>query len=200
MSQSESQFVLSQCTRHLTDNCKEACKGTMNEDHKRQIIELAKSLNDQVYHNRMDALRKINNNWAEYLDKRKHKFVATTFLDRGIQRWGKVTSNGNETINGVFGEAISLPLVYLIEHILQYQRDKYQERHDLGCKWSNKGKRATEYYRLKVFELSETASKRRVVTMVHVVKLLANWPHPWHRWQPSINPVPPLVVRLTRDG
>jgi hypothetical protein len=37
-------------------------------------------------------------------------------------------------------------------------------------------------------------------TMVHVVKLLADWPHPWHRWQPSINPVPPLVARLTRDG
>jgi hypothetical protein len=64
ISQSESQFVLSWCTRHVADNCREACKGTMNEDHKRLIIELAKSLNDQVYHNRLDELRKINNKWA----------------------------------------------------------------------------------------------------------------------------------------
>jgi MULE transposase domain len=48
MSQPMDQFVLSRCTRHLAENCRENCKGTMNEDDKCLIIDLAKSLNVEV--------------------------------------------------------------------------------------------------------------------------------------------------------
>jgi Transposase, Mutator family len=119
MSQSEEAFVLSRCARHLSENCRENCGGKMNEGHKSLIIELGKSLNEEVYQKRLEAIRKVNDKWAEWLDERKHEFVAYTFLDKGIRRYGKVTSNGTETINGVFGEARSYPLVYLLEHVLQ---------------------------------------------------------------------------------
>jgi hypothetical protein len=40
MSQSENAFVLSRCARHLAENCKENCAGTMNETHKTMITQL----------------------------------------------------------------------------------------------------------------------------------------------------------------
>ena len=39
----EKSFQLSHYARHWAENCKEVCKGTMNEDHKSAIIQLAKS-------------------------------------------------------------------------------------------------------------------------------------------------------------
>ena len=44
-------FVLSRCARHLAENCREACSGRMNEDHKVMIIDLAKSRTEDVYRN-----------------------------------------------------------------------------------------------------------------------------------------------------
>jgi hypothetical protein len=55
------------------------------------------------------------------------KFVATTFLDKGIRRWGKVTSNAAEAMNSNFGDARLYPIVYLIEHLVKYQQQKYHE-------------------------------------------------------------------------
>jgi hypothetical protein len=49
MSQSTTPFVLSRCARHLAENCKENCSGTMNEDQKSLIIELAKSRTEDIY-------------------------------------------------------------------------------------------------------------------------------------------------------
>jgi hypothetical protein len=56
MSQSEDVFVLSRCTRHLADNCKENCSGTMNEEHKTMIVELGHSLSEVVYQKRLEAI------------------------------------------------------------------------------------------------------------------------------------------------
>jgi hypothetical protein len=162
MSQSDDSFVLSRCARHLAENCRESVGGVMNEDHKRMIVELAKSLNEEVYQQRLGELQKINKKWVAYLDERKDQFVSSTFLDRGVNRWGKVTNNGVEVMNGVLAEARTLPIVSFFEYVLQYQRQKYQERHDLGCKWSEEGKQATEYLRLQQHKLAESASKLQV--------------------------------------
>jgi hypothetical protein len=161
MSQSETDFVLSRCARHLADNCKEACKGTMNETHKSLIIDLAKSLTEDVYMRRLSAIRSINSEWADWLHERKEQYVCAYFLnsDHGRRRWGKVTSNSTETINGVFGEARSLPIVYLIEHMIKYQREKYHDRHEQACKWSQEGKRLTQYARDIQVSVSNTAAK-----------------------------------------
>jgi MULE transposase domain len=136
MSQSTEAFVLSRCARHLAGNCQENCKGTMNETHKTLIVQLAKSMTEEVYNRRLEEIRGINEQWAEYLDRRKQQYVSYLFLDNGHRRWGKATSNGAESLNAVFGEARSYPIVYLIEHLVRYQREKYHERYLQACKWS----------------------------------------------------------------
>jgi MULE transposase domain len=162
LSQSVTAFALSRCARHLAENCRENCAGTMNEEQKKLITELAKSRTEDVYQKRLENIRKLNRQWAEWLDPRKEEFAAVSFLERGYRRWGKVTSNGVETINGVFGEARSYPIVYLIEHVLQYQREKYHERCLQACKWSDEGKRMTKYARDIQIELADKASRKTV--------------------------------------
>jgi MULE transposase domain len=83
MSQSTHSFVLSRCARHLAENCQENCKGTMNETHKALIIKLGKSMTVDVYTRRLEEVRDINKDWAQYLDSHKHEFVAAFFLDNG---------------------------------------------------------------------------------------------------------------------
>ena len=134
----------------------------MNETHKRMITELAKSYTEETYKKHLQVIRAINEQWAEWLDERKSEYVCYTFLARNIHRWGKVTSNAVETINGVLGEARSLPIVYLIEHLIQCQRVKYLERSVQASKWSEQGKRLTEYARRINAHVAKEASKRRV--------------------------------------
>jgi hypothetical protein len=83
-------------------------------------------------------------------------------LAGGIRRWGKVTSNSTETINGVFGNIRELPIVFMIEAIIKYQRQKYHERYLQACKWSEEGKRLTPYARDIQVEIAGKASKRQV--------------------------------------
>jgi hypothetical protein len=186
MSQSENEFVLSWCARHLAENCKDACGGIMNEDQKHLITELAKSLNEDVYSKRLDEIRNINTKWAEYLYWRKDQFTATSFLDKGIQRWGIVTSNVTETINGIFGEARSHPVVYLLEHLLQYQRGKYQERYNKACQWLNENRMATDYFCLKQQQLSGSASRRDV----QIIKQ----DHPMYRARVQVSVSSPITA------
>jgi MULE transposase domain len=160
MSQSTSAaFQLSRCARHLAENCRENCRGTMNETHNGMIVELAKSMTEEVYSRRLEAIRAINEEWAGYLDRHKHEYVCCFF---GRRRWGKVTSNGVESINGVLGEARSLPIVYLIEHIVKYQREKYHERYLMACRLSMDGQLISDYCRDIQVRLGDEASKRNV--------------------------------------
>jgi SWIM zinc finger len=189
MSQTQdiSPFVLSRCSRHLAENCKEANKGTMNEEHKRMINELSKSLTEDVYQQRLRGIRSINQGWAQYLDDRKNEFVSATFLDRGYEyrRWGKVTNNSTEIMNGVLLEARSLPLVYLLEHIHKYQREKYYERHIQACKWSDEGKLTTDYARALQLKMADSASKRNVEPLASE--------HPVYQGRVQVNVSAPLT-------
>jgi SWIM zinc finger len=111
--------------------------------------------------------------------------VATVFTQAGHRRWGKVTSSGVETINGVFGEARSYPIVYLIEHMIQYQREKYHERYLQACKWSDEGKRITEYARDIQLELADSASRKKVTVI--------ETNHPVYRARVQSTTMAPLV-------
>jgi MULE transposase domain len=188
MSQSKDQFVLSRCARHLAENCKENCAGTMNETHKTMITELAKSMTESIYQQRLEGIHAINSQWADYLDNHKAEFVASSFIASGHTRWGKVTSNGVETINGVFGDARSFPIVYLIKHMVQYQREHYHKRFMQACKWSDEGKNVTDYARDIQLALGDSASRKKVQ--------LLDENHPVYRARVQSTTVAPLVGYL----
>jgi hypothetical protein len=49
-----------------------------------------------------------------------------------------------------------------MEHMIKYQRAKYHERCSVACKWSDEGKRMTQYARNVQVGIAETASKLHV--------------------------------------
>ena len=63
------------------------------------IIELAKSRTEDMYQKCLEAIRQINEEWATYLHGRQNEFVTYAFLQLGVQRFSKVTSNGVEDVN-----------------------------------------------------------------------------------------------------
>jgi hypothetical protein len=98
----------------------------MNEGHKNMIIQLAKTRTEEQYELRLNnALSELNQNWALWLDQRKEEFTTVSFLERGIRRFGKVTSNGVENVNSALVDIHSLPVISLVEGMVKYQREKY---------------------------------------------------------------------------
>jgi hypothetical protein len=67
-----------------------------------------------------------------------------------------------ETMNGVFGDARSFPIVNLIEHMVKYQRQNYYEKYLQGCKWSEEGRHTTDYCRDIQLKITDDASRRTV--------------------------------------
>jgi hypothetical protein len=155
-------FVLSRCARHLADNAKENSQGRMNDTHKQMIVELAKSRTVNVYQKRLDAIKRENEEWASYLDERKDQFVAYKFLDNGLRRFGKVTSNAVENTNSALLESRSLPIMFMVEDIMKYMREKYASRQKTSKLWTDEGRLLTEYAQLNKIKIEEEAAKREV--------------------------------------
>ena len=51
LSQEEADAVTARCARHLAENCRKACKFTMNNTHKNLILSLAKARMEDSYLN-----------------------------------------------------------------------------------------------------------------------------------------------------
>lgn len=159
----EDDVVVSRCTRHLSDNCRENCKsGPMNNDHQLMILNLAKARTHELYNVRLEAIRDINEPWADYLDRRSDEFCTFSFLQRGHKRYGKVTSNGVENINGAIVDERSYPIVLMIQGIVKYQQGKFATRKNLGRQWQQENKRLTHYARSEDIRIGTEAQTRTV--------------------------------------
>ena len=63
------------------------------------MIQLAKSRTKEVRLKRLAAASDVKRELAAHLDERNDEFVSCAFLERGISRHGKVTSNAIENTN-----------------------------------------------------------------------------------------------------
>ena len=180
MSQSDgsTEFVLSRCARHLAENCREACTGRMNEEHKSMIINLAKSRTEDIYNKRLEAIRSINEQWANYLHDKRSQFVSAFFLEEGISRCGKVTSNGVKNVNGALTGSRTLPILDMIEDMVKYQVDKYSERKEQAKKWVSMNKCLTAFAEAEERKMGTIASTRNV----HILE--SN--HPFYKAKVSV--------------
>jgi hypothetical protein len=79
------------------------------------------------------------------LDERKHEFVTYSFLERGYRRWGKVTSNPVENVNGAVMNEGTKPILFMVDGLIKYQRDKYRTTQQEATVWENKGMVLTDY-------------------------------------------------------
>jgi hypothetical protein len=95
----------------------------MNEDQKSLSIKLAKSRTKDV--DVFEVIKSLNKESCEYLDARKDEFVTYRFLEYGNRQWGKVTSNAVERVNGLLLVERLLPILFMIEGINKYKRDKF---------------------------------------------------------------------------
>ena len=89
LSQEEAEAVTSRCARHLAENCREACRFTMNSSHKNLILCLAKARTEDGYLDVLEKIRNIHPEWADWLHQRKTEFATYLFLRSDIMRWGK---------------------------------------------------------------------------------------------------------------
>lgn len=161
VSQTLDEFVLSRCARHLSENCRESCEsGAMNEDHKRAIVELAKTRTWDQHNVRLNALG--NEQWQKCPHERKHEFATASFLERGHRRFGKVTSNGVKNINGALAGHQCLPIVAMTEEVVKHQREKFLERKEMALKWEENGKELTPFAFVEDIRIGEQAAKRDV--------------------------------------
>ena len=94
----------------------------MNENRKTMVIQLAKSRTEDVFRERLAKLEEVNSQWAQWLDIRKNECASCSFLQRGLRRWGKVTSNGVESANGAVLENRKDPVVYMLEGLMAVYR------------------------------------------------------------------------------
>ena len=125
LSQDEAEALTSRCARHLAENCREACKFTMNSTHKNLILSLAKCRTEETYLECLDKIRGHHREWADWLDERKHEFAAYLFLRQDIPRWGKATSNAVENINSSLLDIRNLPILYLLLGTIEKIQGKY---------------------------------------------------------------------------
>ena len=145
MSQEEVEALTSRCARHLADNCREASSYRMNEGHKLMILSLAKARTEQSYLERLQAIRDVHPEWAEWLDRRKYEFVTYTFLDRNVKRWGKVTSNAVENVNSSILDVRQLPILFLVLGMIHKIQQKYMEGYKQALTWRERNQDVTDY-------------------------------------------------------
>lgn len=125
-SQSIVDFLISRCIRHMAENCRESCEtGTMNEDHKKLIVQLAKSRTQDIHQQRLEAIKNENEAWAQWLDTRRDEFATFRFLERGHSRCGKVTSNGVENIDSALSDQRGFPIVCMTRAIVECQQKSF---------------------------------------------------------------------------
>ena len=116
LSQEEANAVSSRCARHLTENCCEAFKFTMDNDHKNMILRLAKARTEDAYLDNLEKIRAVHKEWADWLDVWKSKFATYLFLRNDIMWWGKVTSNAVKNVNSSLLDIWNLPILYLANY------------------------------------------------------------------------------------
>ena len=76
LSQQQVEAVTSRCARHLAENCREACKYTMNNKEKNLILSLAKARTEEAYLDSLDEIRAIHHEWADWLHERSVLFLS----------------------------------------------------------------------------------------------------------------------------
>jgi MULE transposase domain/SWIM zinc finger len=166
LSQSD-EMKLSRCIRHLAENCKLACNGPMNENNKKLIGDLAKQRTARGYSVVLEEINSINKQWASYLNEKREQFATYCFLQQGYMRYGKVTSNGVEVINGSIMDIRHLPILYLTESMIQYQREKFLHRKAEAAKWIEERRLYTRYAEDIIMKWSHHASKKDVEVVHH---------------------------------
>ena len=134
----------------------------MNNDHKRMIVDLAKARTETVHKQRLESIKDLNSEWATHLDERKEEFATVSFLQRGIKRCGKVTSNGVESINGALLKERESPVVELIVGVVECQQQKCHERLEVGKTWLNEHKTLTAHALAQEAWIGDVATTKRV--------------------------------------
>ena len=162
LSQDEVQALTSRCARHLAENCREACKYTMNANQKNLIILLAKCRTEEHYLEYLDKIRSIHKEWADWLDQRKHEFAAYIFLQQEVRRWGKVTSNAVENVNSSMLDLRNLPILYLVLGTIEKIQAKYLAGYRKATEWMQNNKIITDYASDFHKKLCKLAIKRKV--------------------------------------
>ena len=88
-------------------------------------MSLAKARKEEAYLGLLDDIKVIHHEWADWLHERRSEFATYVFFRNNIKRWGEVTSNAAENANSFLLDVRSLPILYLINEIIQKTQATY---------------------------------------------------------------------------
>ena len=162
LSQEEVEAVTSRCARHLAENCREACRYTMNSTHKNLVLSLAKARTEEAYLDVLQRIRSIHHEWAEWLHQRRSEFATYLFLRQDIPRWGKVTSNAVENVNSSILDIRNLPILYLIMGLIEKSQAKYLSGYQKSVELLERKAAITDFAWNYHKKLAQEAIKRKV--------------------------------------
>ena len=101
-------------------NCKttHAVPKGKNRTFEEICFNLAKALTRERYESCLSELHeKIGEDHRDWWSSKYNRFASYYFIDNGVKRYGKVTSNAAEQLNSVHVDNRTLPILLLLESI-----------------------------------------------------------------------------------
>ena len=129
------------------------------------VISIAKARTKETYLLRLALLREVKEKAADWIDERREQFATYCFLDRGKRRFGKVTSNGVENLNGIILGLREKPIYDLTLGLLTRSIVQQHKRVQEGKAWQTSGQELVEHADcMRVSTMSHARTRRVVVT------------------------------------
>ena len=121
----------SRCVRHMCLNCKtaHAVPQGKNRTFEEICFNLAKALTRERYESCLSELHeKIGEDHRDWWSSKYNQFASYHFIENGVKRYGKVTSNAAEQLNSVHTDNRTLPILLLLESINIWSVKMFFER------------------------------------------------------------------------
>ena len=155
----------SRCVRHMQPNCKQAhpIGSGKNCEYEKITMKLAKARSEQLFHIHLEELGdKIGIEQKEWWFERRNQYATICFLEKGIQRYLKVLSNGAEQMNSVHKDARCEPLLSLMKSLCDWNLHKFTVRKNKANQWVNRQQQLTDYAHNKHNKAMDEGSRRNV--------------------------------------
>lgn len=115
------ELTFARCFWHMVKNCGDAV-GPLTQDTKDLLYGMGKSTTEAAYFAFCSKARVLNAAAAQWMDERKEEFATFLYLNKGVSRFGDMTSNMAEQINSALRaiDVRGLPVLSLTLSLLRY--------------------------------------------------------------------------------
>jgi len=158
-------ILFSRCVRHMQDNCKKSHPIGRNNNklYESLTMELATARTQEEFNFPLEELgEKIGTEQKGWWLGKKHQYATHCFLEKGVRRYTKTTSNAAEQMNSVYKVPRGLPLLSMFHSMNEWNMNKFVSRKTEAISWVGDRKPLTEFASKQHVETLEHGSRRSV--------------------------------------